>query len=127
MTAMRLNADDVDLYEGTYVQYEGANFTGEVAETLDDGTVIGLNTYVDGLEDGPQRAWTDDGTLVSEYQAVRGMPVGEAKDWYANGQLRRRQEFDQHGTLRKRDVWDENGVPQPGESVNTWPAGDYPQ
>lgn len=124
---MRVNEDDVELYEGTYVQYNGEDFTGEVVETLEDGTIIALNTYLDGLEDGPQRAWDADGVLVSEYSASKGMPVGESKHYHENGQLRRLQEFDQFGTLRKREVWDENGVPQEGQSVNTWPSEGYPE
>jgi antitoxin component YwqK of YwqJK toxin-antitoxin module len=116
----RVNEDDTDMDEAQRVLYQGVPFTGEVVETDDEGTVIGLNTYRDGREDGPQREWFNDGMLRSEYHAAGGLPTGESREWHTNGQLARRQEFDQYGVLRLREVWDENGVAQNGESVNSW-------
>jgi antitoxin component YwqK of YwqJK toxin-antitoxin module len=104
-----VSEDDITLWEGTYVQRDGEMFTGEVVETADDGTVVSLNTYVDGLEDGPQREWYQDGARLSEYQARQGMAVGEALRWHDNGQLAGRRWFDQYGSVREREAWDEQG------------------
>jgi antitoxin component YwqK of YwqJK toxin-antitoxin module len=70
---------------------------------------VSLNTYVDGLEDGPQREWYQDGARLSEYQARQGMAVGEALRWHDNGQLAGRRWFDQYGSVREREAWDEQG------------------
>jgi antitoxin component YwqK of YwqJK toxin-antitoxin module len=116
----RVNADDTDMDEAQRVLFQGVPFTGEVVELDDDGVVIELNTYRDGREDGPQREWFNDGMLRSEYHASGGSPTGESRDWHPNGQLARRQEFDQYGVLRLREVFSEDGVPQQGEYVNSW-------
>lgn len=127
MSHMRVKADEITLHEGAYVMYDGALYTGEVVDTADDGTVLALNTYRDGVENGPQREFYEDGSPKTAYQAVNGMTVGEAQDWHVDGRLARRQEFDQYGELRKRDVWDEEGVLDPDEAVDNWPVGDYPK
>jgi antitoxin component YwqK of YwqJK toxin-antitoxin module len=115
----RVNFDDTDMDASQRVLYQGELFTGEVVETDEDGVVIRVNTYRDGSEDGPQREWFNDGMLRSEYHATGGLPTGESRDWHENGQLSRRQEFDQYGHLRVREQWDENGVPK-GRPTNTW-------
>ena len=116
----RINEADTDMDEDERVLYQGVPFTGEVVETDEDGVVIGLNTYLDGRENGPQRAWYDDGTPRSEYQATAGVPTGESHRWHWNGKLARRQQYDEFGVVRLREVWDVDGVAQPGQYINSW-------
>jgi hypothetical protein len=40
---MRVNIDDIVRDQAEYVMYDGKEYTGEVVETVDDGTVITLN------------------------------------------------------------------------------------
>jgi antitoxin component YwqK of YwqJK toxin-antitoxin module len=127
MNQMRINFNDTTMDEGTRLLHDGNLYTGEVVETDDDdGTILCLNTYKDGYEDGIQKEWYRDGSPKSVYRTVKGSPVGESEEWYDNGQLAIRQEFDQWGTVRKRDEWDENGEPLPGRAINTWNVGEYP-
>ncbi|HVV22634.1 MAG TPA: hypothetical protein VHF06_24575 [Pseudonocardiaceae bacterium] len=119
---MRVNLDDTTTDEtGTYRMYDGAPFTGEVVETAMDGTVVGLVTYQDGLERGPQREWYYDGQLRSEYVDLDGdRPAAVYQEWHENGRLAARKEFDRHGTLRKQEVWTEDGTPIPEQAVDNW-------
>jgi antitoxin component YwqK of YwqJK toxin-antitoxin module len=124
MTELRVNIKDTTLSEGQEVLYQGVPLTGEVIRTTKDGTVVTSKWYRDGLEEGPQREWYGDGTRQSEYLVVDTNVSGQSLDWHRNGQLARRQEFDEYGELRKREVWDENGVPQPDEAVDDWTEDD---
>lgn len=110
---MRVNMDDITRDQAEYVLYNGERFTGEVVETTDDGTVIGVNTYLDGSEDGPQREFYYDGAPRAEYWMVNGKVSGEARVWHENGQLARLQHWNEYGEMTKHEEWDENGRPDP--------------
>jgi antitoxin component YwqK of YwqJK toxin-antitoxin module len=101
----RVHLDDTTSFpgDGTYVLVDGALYTGEVVDTAEDGTIIALNTYVDGLEDGPQREYHYDGSPMTAYQAKRGFAVGEALQWDADGELSRRRLFSDTGHLLEDD------------------------
>src|ERR1700742_5126572 len=120
MSELHVNIDDTTLGEGQEVLYQGAPPTGEVIRTTKDGVVVTSKWYRDGLEEGPQREWYGNGKPQSEYTVVDTNVTGETLDWHRNGQLARRQQFDEYGELRKREVWDEDGVPQPDEAVDDW-------
>lgn len=120
MTELHVNIKDTTLGDGQEVLYQGVPLTGEVIRTTKDGVVVTSKWYRDGIEEGPQREWYGDGTRQSEYLVVDTNLTGQSFDWHRNGQLARRQEFDDYGELRKREVWDENGVPQPDEAVDDW-------
>lgn len=109
MNQIRVRYEDTTLDDShTYVYHEGAPFTGEVVDTSSDGTVISVNTYVDGLEEGPQREWYNDGSRRAEYQARRGQAIGVALEWYDNGKLAKRQQFDESSELVDQEEWDED-------------------
>ena len=107
----RVNVDDISRDAMEYVVYDGQRFTGEAVETGYDGTVIGMNTYADGVENGPQREWWADGSLRSEYSMVKGQVIGEAREWHENGRLAKLQVWGNHGELVSQEQWDENGEP----------------
>ncbi len=95
--------------------YRGRPFTGEVEERS-GGVVISLDSYVDGLQDGPSREWYKDGTLRSEATVRKGRPVGVAREWHPNGTLASEQVFAENGLTMLQDFhWDENGQP-----TKTW-------
>jgi antitoxin component YwqK of YwqJK toxin-antitoxin module len=118
MSELHVDIKDTTLGEGQEVLYQGVPLTGEVIRTTKDGVVVTSKWYRDGLEEGPQREWYGNGTPQSEYTVVDTNVTGQSLDWHRNGQLARRQEFDEYGELRKREVWDEDGVPQPDEAVD---------
>lgn len=89
--------------DNTYVCLDGSRYTGEVVTTASDGTVTRINTYVDGLEDGPQQEFHYDGTPSAAYTAKRGFTVGEALEWDADGEQSRRRLFDDEGDLLEDD------------------------
>lgn len=111
---MRVNIDDIVRDQAEYVMYDGKEYTGEVVETLDDGTVITLNTYRIGREEGPQFEYYTDGSPRSEYWIVNGRLTGESREWHENGQLALRQRYDEFGNVSQRETWDENGQPEAG-------------
>ncbi|MET7609208.1 toxin-antitoxin system YwqK family antitoxin [Streptomyces avermitilis] len=109
----RIDIDDpeVDMDMGQRLIYRGELFTGEVVE-YQRGALVSLNTYKDGVEDGPTREWYMDGTLRSEGTARGGRPVGITRDWHPNGTLAAEREFAEDGlTMLSDREWDETGQP----------------
>lgn len=117
---MRVNIEDTRVDRDQMRTYNGELYTGEVVRFDEDGVLVELLNFTEGVSDGPQREWYDDGTRRSEYDTVDGSPRGVSLDWHPNGRLARRQEFDEFGTLRKREMWDEDGVLEQSRSVDTW-------
>ncbi|MGJ5827532.1 toxin-antitoxin system YwqK family antitoxin [Streptomyces ossamyceticus] len=113
----RIDIDDpeADMDDEQRLLYRGRPFTGEVEERS-GGVVISLDSYVDGLQDGPSREWYQDGTLRSEATVRKGSPVGFAGEWHPNGTLASEQVFAENGLTMLQDFhWDENGQP-----TKTW-------
>lgn len=110
---VRVNADDLTQDAAEYFVYNGEPFTGEAVETIDDGQVIGLTTYVRGTEEGPQREWWPNGRLKSEYFVTGGRITGESREWHENGQLASLRRWNEFGELRGHEEWDDQGRPDP--------------
>ncbi|KOG33006.1 hypothetical protein AQJ84_34005 [Streptomyces resistomycificus] len=91
--------------------YRGRPFTGEVEEYL-GGVRVSLESYVDGLPDGPGREWYEDGSPESEMTVRKGRAVGVAKRWHPNGVLASERVFSEdNGALLAVREWDEDGLP----------------
>lgn len=101
----RVHFDDTTTDDGTYVYVDGVPFSGEVVDTADDGTVISINTYAGGRQEGPQREFHYDGSPSRAFTAVRGVPVGEAWEWFAGGGPARLRVFDDSGRLVVDKSW----------------------
>lgn len=109
--AKRINIDDpeVDMDMSRRLLYRGELFTGEVEEFL-GGARVSLETYVDGLADGPSWEWYKDGTLESEVTVRKGWAVGVARRWHQNGVLASEWVFSEdNGALLCSRQWDEDG------------------
>lgn len=67
---VRIDIDDpeVDFDDGERLFYPGEPFTGEVVE-YQGGALVSLETYRDGIVDGPVKQWFEDGTLRAEGNA----------------------------------------------------------
>ncbi|QKW06204.1 hypothetical protein HUT18_07095 [Streptomyces sp. NA04227] len=104
--------------ESEQLFYQGVPFTGEAVE-LQRGAVVSLNTYKEGVEDGPIRQWYVDGVLRSEGVMRDGFPVGEFRKWHHNGVLAARTIMSEDG-LHQLTIfeWDESG-----ELTKEWHAG----
>ena len=85
-------------------------FTGEVAEHAPDGTLIGLTTYHNGVEDGPSLAWWPNGTPRTRGEVSAGMATGTHEKWHPNGTLAATDTFDGRGRHLSRKRWDDNGT-----------------
>ncbi|MFF2534829.1 toxin-antitoxin system YwqK family antitoxin [Streptomyces cyaneofuscatus] len=113
-SAKRIDIDDpaVDEDGSGNLLFEGAPFTGEVAEYSGE-SLVSLDEYVDGVLHGRSREWYADGTLRSEGQASMGRPVGTSKEWHPNGSMAEEKRFSQDG-LRfiSRESWDNHGNPR---------------
>ncbi|WP_329339600.1 hypothetical protein OG252_28265 [Streptomyces sp. NBC_01352] len=117
----RINIDDpeVDMDLEQRLLYRGQPFTGEVEEYLGSARVS-LESYVDGLPDGPSWEWYKDGTLESEVTVRKGRAVGVAKRWHQNGVLASERTFSEdNGALLSIREWDENGQP-----TKSWRKGE---
>src|SRR5438874_1327247 len=94
----RVDIDDiVEVGEGLIAYYQGERFTGEAIEKSPSGDIIGLITYRDGIEEGPQWSSHPNGQRSGEGTVHNGKAIGVWKDWYPNGQLKTCTEFNEHG------------------------------
>lgn len=111
MTLPRIDIDDpeVDFDDGERLFYQGELFTGEVVE-YQGGALVSLETYQDGIVDGPVRQWFEDGTLRAEGTMRGGFPTGESRRWHPDGSLaaKRIMTEDGHHPLAELE-WDQNG------------------
>jgi antitoxin component YwqK of YwqJK toxin-antitoxin module len=106
----RVNRDQTtsDTEDGWMVRLNGVPFTGEVVD-VEDGQVVMLTTYENGIEHGPQWEIYPDGTKRNEGTFNHGDTVGEWRTWFPDGRLQSYQLFDRWGDLRKTQQWDEHG------------------
>ncbi|WP_244177262.1 toxin-antitoxin system YwqK family antitoxin [Streptomyces albus] len=114
---MRIDIDDpdVDMDDAQRLLYRGTAFTGEAAE-YHGGKLISLDSYTEGIQDGPACEWYPNGARRSEGMSRMGFPVGEQKEWHPNGVLASRRLFSDDGKrLLEEDKWDEGG-----EMVRSW-------
>ncbi|WP_372409573.1 toxin-antitoxin system YwqK family antitoxin [Streptomyces luteireticuli] len=107
--AMRISGDQVHLDEYGRTCYEDALLTGEVEKHADNGQLVMLFSYADGVEHGPQRAWWPDGTKRIEGVTRMGAAVGEWRYWHANGHLSELVVLDEHGRVMTRRRWNAAG------------------
>jgi antitoxin component YwqK of YwqJK toxin-antitoxin module len=111
MQRIDIETDGVEWDNGARLIHNGEPFTGEAVVHGFTGEVTSLVTYVDGLEEGPNREWYEDGPLKSEMTVHSGRVVGSAREWHENGQLARERRFDERGNVATEWLWDENGKP----------------
>ncbi|MET8752914.1 hypothetical protein ABZW32_22850 [Streptomyces sp. NPDC004667] len=107
----RVDTDDpdVDIDMGNRVLYRDELFTGEVAE-YQDGQIVCLDVYLDGVPNGLSQAWYPDGALKLQGNIVNGSASGEYLEWHPNGVLKARKFFDDDiYSLKEESVWDEQG------------------
>ncbi|GAA0596786.1 hypothetical protein GCM10010174_10130 [Kutzneria viridogrisea] len=122
---MRVNRDETEMTPGLVVVHNGQPFTGELVDVAADGTVTGLTTYRDGIEDGPQWERYPDGRPQLEGQCDYGSAVGEWREWHPNGQLSEHTVFDRWGDVRRRQRWDEDGTLTDDETSDGAHGGEW--
>ncbi|GAA3434362.1 toxin-antitoxin system YwqK family antitoxin [Kutzneria kofuensis] len=98
-----------DTEDGWMVRLNGVPFTGEVVDT-ENGRVVAVTSYQDGLEHGPSIEYYPDGSKQVEGQSAGGHAVGEWREWYPSGKLKSYKLLDRWGDIRKTQMWDENDV-----------------
>lgn len=115
MSTRRVHFNDITRDDSaTYVFVDGVRYTGEVIDTEGD-VVTSLNTYVDGLEDGPQREYYYDGSPRNAFEVANGHAVGESREWHPNGRLARLRIFNDIGWVESEQTWDEDEPVAPGD------------
>ncbi len=105
--ARELTTSDTD--DGWMVRVDDMPFTGEVVDT-ENGQMVGVTGYRDGLEHGSSVEYFPDGSKHVEGQSAEGYPVGEWREWYPGGKLKSYKVLDRWGDLRKSQVRDADGV-----------------
>lgn len=101
----RITDDDVEFDPITYRTYYRAAFrerpvTGEVWEVLPDGTAVGMTTYRDGVQDGPERMFYGNGRLHAEGLWESSRRVGVHRVWDQEGWLAEEVEYAGGRTVR---------------------------
>lgn len=107
---IRVIEDDLDWDDDNLPSYQGKPFTGESVETMPDGQLLSLATYVDGFPDGPHRVWGAGGVLVGEGTSRRGRPIGVQRQWYPNGTPKVESEYAENGEMIRYRAWDKEGA-----------------
>ncbi|EWM15733.1 hypothetical protein KUTG_06037 [Kutzneria sp. 744] len=97
-----------DTEDGWMVRVDGVPYTGEIVDT-EDGRVVGVTGYQDGLEHGPSVEYFPDGSKEFEGQYAMGTAVGEWRTWYPGGRLKEFTLLDRWGDVRKVQEWDPQG------------------
>lgn len=109
MQRIDIDDDEVDMDPAQRLLYRGELFTGE-AEELQAGVRISLDTYTDGILDGPTREWYRDGTPRSAGTMRMGFPSGEFLQWHPNGQLAVKKIHTEDGKILLAEyAWDAEG------------------
>ena len=98
-----------DTDDGWTIRVDGVPFTGEVVDT-EDGRVVGVTTYRDGLEHGPSVEYFPDGDKHVAGQSAEGYAVGEWWEWYPGGKLKSYKVLDRWGDPRRSQRWSADGV-----------------
>jgi antitoxin component YwqK of YwqJK toxin-antitoxin module len=98
-----------DTEDGWMVRLDGVPFTGEVVDT-EDGRVVAVTGYRDGLEHGPSVEYFPDGSRQAEGQSDHGTAVGEWRVWYPDGRLQSYKLLDRWGDVRKSQLWGPDGA-----------------
>jgi hypothetical protein len=106
---IRVEEDDLEWDDNNLPSYEGEPFTGECIEVAADGRLLSLTTYVNGLDEGPFRAWSGDGVLVVEGTSHLGRTIGVQREWYSTGALKVERNYGEYGVLLRYQQWDEDG------------------
>lgn len=109
MDADRVHRSDTSTDDRLITLYQGKPFSGDLVAFADDGTMIELTRFENGIEHGPQYEWFPDGTQQLQGQCDRGQAVGEWLEQYPNGLLARYDVFNDFGELLKRQRWDGAG------------------
>ncbi|MEU3139358.1 toxin-antitoxin system YwqK family antitoxin [Nocardiopsis alba] len=108
----RVNEEELEYDYDDYgaALLDGEPFTGEAIDKSGD-VVVGLTTFVDGREDGPQVEWCESGQIRAEGWASRfGGAAGVWSEWNESGQLVERKELDEKGNLISWRQWGEDGA-----------------
>jgi antitoxin component YwqK of YwqJK toxin-antitoxin module len=107
-----INEAETDLDDAGRVVRQGTPVTGEVAEYGNDGALLSVETYRDGIHDGVSRIYYADGTLKSERWYEFGVSVGTARWWYSNRQLKEEITYDGQGSVVNHQTWNDDGTIQ---------------
>ena len=105
---IRVHEGDLDWDDDNYPWLHGERFTGEVVETLPDGRLLSLSTYLDGRDHGPFKAWSGTGVLVVDGTSDRGLPVSQ-REWFDDGSPKAEREYDGQGILVRSRLWNSDG------------------
>ncbi|MEU6580743.1 hypothetical protein [Nocardia sp. NPDC046763] len=118
---MRISGDQVELDDDGFTCYQGEPYTGEVERFADNGQLVHLYNYIDGVESGHQQGWWPDGTKRIEGVTDMGVAVGEWRYWHANGQLSERVVLDERGRVLIRQRWNAAGAQTMDKTIRPAP------
>lgn len=108
---LRVNLSDTVEGDFALVYHNGEEFSGEAVDVSDDGKIIALLTYRDGILNGPHWENHPDGSRAEEGTYTDGRATGVYRAWHPNGQPSKYYEFDERGNIAVKMSWDANGTP----------------
>ena len=92
-----------------YQKTDSTLITGEVRFFYETGEVKQLQTFKNGILNGPRKVWHINGQLMQEGEFDNGKIIGYRRAWYDNGQLRAEGAY-KNGKLEGiRKGWWKNG------------------
>ncbi len=104
----RVDAGEIEFNDDYSYTHEGERFSGIGYELDAKGNLISEITFVDGVQEGPRRAWYPSGAKKAEDNIHQGGLNGLSLEWYESGALKKKT-LGEHGIALERDEWDEAG------------------
>ena len=85
----KYNKDEIiQINKLMYQKTDSTLITGELLLYYETGEIQQLQTFKDGILNGPRKGWHTNGQLRQEGAYDNGKIIGYRKVWYDNGQLR---------------------------------------
>lgn len=104
----RVDHRELEFPEGGRTTLLGRPFTGQA---ITEGTTeTSAQTFIEGIESGPELSWHNDGQLLSlNHTSPGGMPVGPLHHWDTEGRLTYEHINDPFANQRVIRNWDTSG------------------
>ncbi|QQQ74825.1 hypothetical protein IOD16_27340 [Saccharothrix sp. 6-C] len=107
---MRIDESETYVDDTQRVMHDDGPFTGEAEYRGEDGELLELTTYYDGIPNGPQEEYYPGGQVKSRGENHMGMAVGEWHEWHPDGKLAAHRTFSANGWPLHVKEWDADGV-----------------
>ncbi|HWO60206.1 MAG TPA: hypothetical protein VNO31_09255 [Umezawaea sp.] len=107
---MRIDESETYLDDETSLVFrDDEPFTGQVETKDENGDLLELMSFREGVTDGTQQVWYPGGQKMTEGTSRMGEAVGDWYEWHPNGVLAVHNAYDEEGRLLHVKRWDTEG------------------